>query len=339
MFTIVNKMSSTINLTSSQETNLNENINQEQEKSETTFKKLSLYKKLVYIKNIITVEPVLCLYILPAFIAPIAVQNLQIQMACRVNLQLNDTICSDLLSLNNTNYEKDVQVQVTGMIPWKTPLSTAIPSILVLFFGSYSDRHKKRKPFLMMPLFGEFISTICFMFCAMNITKWPMEVAGLAESLFPALTGSLTIMMMSVYSYIAEVSNLETRTFRIGLVHIIAAAVAPIGYSLSGVLFENIGFYGVFSISLILFALAFFYAIFYVKEPRSSAVNLPKRNLCVDLFDPQHIVETVVAVFKKRSGTKRLRIILLMLTFIVILGPSNGNFVRFLKKYYLDVLF
>lgn len=168
-------MESTINLT--------EQINEDSD-NQLNFKQLSLRQKILYLKRIITVEPLVCCYILPLLIASLAVQTLQLQMACRVNLQLNDTICSDLLSDNNTEYEKQVEIAVTEMLPWKTALSTTIPSVLVLFFGSYSDRHKRRKPFLISPIVGEFFATVVLIFCVINISAWPMQVAGLAESFF-----------------------------------------------------------------------------------------------------------------------------------------------------------
>lgn len=318
-------MASTANLTTAESTiELQENGNQP-EKTVQNFKDLSLLKKLLFVKNILTVEPFLCCYIVPSLISVLAVANLTHQMACRVNLQFNVTICSDLLSPNNTEYEKQVEVTALSMLPWKTPLSSSIPAIMVLFLGSYSDRHRKRKPFLLMPLLGELLSTTGFIFCALNLSTWPMEISGIAESLFPALTGGITVMMMSVYSYIADVTTPENRTFRFGLVHILAAAIAAIGYAISGILYQSIGFYGVFTISIIIHLTGFIYCVFYIKEPRSAPADLPKKNICFDIFDPRHVVDTVVVVFKKRSGSERARIILLMLTFIVILGPGFGE--------------
>lgn len=320
-------MASTANLTAESTLELQENGKLPE--TVQTFKDLSLLKKLLFVKNILTVEPFLCCYIMPSLISVLAVANLTHQMACRVNLQFNDTICSDLLSPNNTEYEKQVEVTALSMLPWKTPLGSSIPAIMVLFLGSYSDRHRKRKPFLLMPLLGELLSTTGFIFCALNLSTWRMEISGIAESLFPALTGGITVMMMSVYSYIADVTTPENRTFRFGLVHILAASISSIGYAISGILYQSIGFYGVFTISIIIHLTGFFYCVFYIKEPRSAPTDLPKKNICFDIFDPRHVVDTVVVVFKKRSGSERIRIILLMLTFIVILGPGFGEYSKF----------
>ncbi|GLV39720.1 uncharacterized protein CBL_08214 [Carabus blaptoides fortunei] len=316
-------MASTANLTADSTLELREN--DKPVETVQSFKDLSLLQKVLFVKNILTVEPFLCCYVMPTLIAVLAVANLKHQMACRVNLQFGDTICSDLLSPNNTEYEKQVEVMALSMLPWTTPLSSSIPAVMVLFLGSYSDRHRKRKPFLLMPLLGELMSTTGFILCALNLSTWRMEISGVAENLFPALTGGLTVMMMSVYSYIADVTTVENRTFRFGLVHILAASISSIGFAVSGILFQSIGFYGVFTISLIVHVTGLLYCVFYIKEPRTAPADLPKKNVCFDIFDPRHVIDTIVVVFKKRSGSERTRIILLMLTFVVILGPNYGE--------------
>lgn len=253
---------STANLTSGSTLELQENGKASE--STTKFKDLSLKYKIKYIKNVITVEPLLCCYILPTLLGLLAIQNMSLELACRVNLKniitendgnttdellekidFDDELCTKLLNNEPTNSsaaaEVYIQKLVASMITWKTPLQSAVPAVLVLFIGNYSDRHKLRKPFLIMPLIGEIMSAIGFMFCAANRYRWPMEAVGVSEALFPSLSGGSTTMMMAMYAYVADVSSLEMRTLRIGIVHITATVLAPIGLSLSGILYKEIG--------------------------------------------------------------------------------------------------
>lgn len=130
---------------------------------------------------------------------------------------------------------------------------------------------------------------------------------------------------MGVYAFVAEDSSTESRTLRIGMVHIISAAVSLIGYSLSGIVFTTLGYFGIFTISLTFYVIGICYAVFFIKEPRFQQSTTVDKNICADLFDPTHIKDIFTTVFKTRRGTDRLRIILLMATFIVILGPNYGK--------------
>lgn len=110
----------------------------------TSSKKSSLKTKFMGLFNMVTVEPILCFYVFPQMLSSIAVNVLTFQMACRVNLNFNETICDDLLSLNNSAYEMQVQKEAAKLMVWKKPLATLVPAILILFMGSYSDRYHIR---------------------------------------------------------------------------------------------------------------------------------------------------------------------------------------------------
>lgn len=106
--------------------------------------KPSIKKKILKLFSDITVEPILCFYTFPQLLSQIAISNLQFQTACRVNLGLNETICDDILRVNNSEYEMLVQKEAAKLLVWKKPVSTLIPALLILFIGSFSDRYKIR---------------------------------------------------------------------------------------------------------------------------------------------------------------------------------------------------
>lgn len=58
----------------------------------------TLYQKYEYLKSHITVEPMLACYIMPSCLAGLATQNLNLEKACRVNLQYEKHICDALSS-------------------------------------------------------------------------------------------------------------------------------------------------------------------------------------------------------------------------------------------------
>lgn len=64
----------------------------------------------------------------------------------------------------------------------------------------------------------------------------------LVESVFPALTGGWFTMFMAVFSYVADVTDKDSRTLRIGIVNVFCSLGIPIGMALSGVLYKRIGY-------------------------------------------------------------------------------------------------
>lgn len=113
-----------------------------------SWKEMDFKEKCRHVKRNITVEPMLAYYIMPSVLAGLATQNLNLEKACRVNLDYGDVICDALSQRETANYteeEKAVQTLVAGMQGWKTVLQSLMPCLLILFWGSWSDRNGRRK--------------------------------------------------------------------------------------------------------------------------------------------------------------------------------------------------
>lgn len=93
--------------------------------------------------------------------------------------------------------------------------------------------------------------------------------------MFPAFTGGMTILFLSVFSYVADVTTVETRTFRIGLVATAVSWGFPVAIALSGVAFEALGFTGVYIMDIAIYAIALAYGMKYLKEPHPPVPRPP----------------------------------------------------------------
>ncbi|XP_053685300.1 LOW QUALITY PROTEIN: solute carrier family 46 member 3-like [Sabethes cyaneus] len=291
----------------------------------------ALLEKFRYFKNNITVEPIVACYIMPSVLAGLATQNLNLEKACRVNLDYGDTVCDALTRRETANYtheEEMIQQMVARMAGWKTVLQSALPCLLILFWGSWSDRHGRRKPCILIPIIGEFATAIGLILCT-YFERLPMEVAAVTEALFPALSGGWFTMFMGVFSYIADVTTTEERTLRIGIVNLCFSLGVPIGMAFSGILLKQIGFYGVFSISASLYLVAFFYGVFFLKEvdivDEKERLKAKEKNMVADFFDKEHVLQTFRVAFKKGERQRRLRVIMLMIVVMVVIGPLHGE--------------
>lgn len=101
--------------------------------------KMSYLQKVKLIFLNVTVEPIMICYILPSIMASLSAQNLALEKACRVNLQLEDSTCNALTMRNTSGYtqsdEVAVQKLVASMAAWKNILQSLLPSLMLMFLG------------------------------------------------------------------------------------------------------------------------------------------------------------------------------------------------------------
>ncbi|XP_032684200.1 solute carrier family 46 member 3-like [Odontomachus brunneus] len=305
-----------------------------------TWKSMSVRQKWSFLTSNITVEPMVACYVIPSVLSSLAVQNLILEKACRVNLAYPDEVCSALSARNTTGYEAEetaVQQLVARMQTWKTPLQSALPTILILFMGAWSDRTGLRKPCMLLPIIGEFFSSVTLICCTYWFYELPMEAVVL-EALWPALAGGWSTMFMGIFSYIADITSVESRTLRIGAANVFLSFGVPIGMALSGILYTKLGFYGVFSITSVCYILSFVYGLVVIKEPprvlaerarKKALPSKPKRiSVCafvMDFFSLRHIEETFRVAFKKGANNRQKRAIVLMVIVMVVIGPLYGE--------------
>lgn len=112
------------------------------------WKDMTFLQKCKHIKKNTTVEPTLAFYVMPSILSALATQNLFLEKACRTNLAYGEEICDSLTARNTANYtveEKAVQSLVAGLQGWKTVFQSLLPCLIILFWGSWSDRHQRRK--------------------------------------------------------------------------------------------------------------------------------------------------------------------------------------------------
>ncbi|CAG9822653.1 unnamed protein product [Phaedon cochleariae] len=292
---------------------------------------MSMSQRWNYFKENITVEPMLACYIIPSVLASLATQNLNLEKACRVNLAYPKEICDALTERRTENYtsiEEEVQQLVASMGIWKTILQSGLPAFLIMFVGSWSDRWGKRKPCMLFPILGELMTVLGLIICTFFFYELPMEVAGFVEGFFPALTGGWFTMFMGVFSYIGDVTTLDVRTLRIGIVNVFCSLGIPIGLALSGILYKKIGFYGIFSISAVMYVVALYYGYKQIKEPKKIDVpTLPDRPCAFfrDFFDVRHLMDTFNVAFKEGKNKRKMKVMLLMLVVMVVIGPMHGE--------------
>jgi MFS transporter, PCFT/HCP family, solute carrier family 46, member 3 len=202
--------------------------------------KQSLIKKAL---SFISVEPFVLAWFLPSCILIVAMENLNLEKTCRVNLGLSHEICENMINktINDINCaDVDISVNQTAsggltqlaidvcraetesqkllsvVFGLRAPIAAIFPLIIVLFAGGWSDKKGIRKPLVLFPILGELIGSIILLLSSIFMHEIPMEIPAYSERVIPSLFGGQTLMLMGIYSYLAGVTTEENRTFRFG---------------------------------------------------------------------------------------------------------------------------
>lgn len=299
---------------------------------------VSCGKRIRMFFGFFTVEPFLLCYVLPIAISGLAVQKLNIEKACRVDLNVSEEICARAVNgdvSDNDTIGTAAQLNATKLVAdmtaWQHPLQSSIPAIVILNVGAWSDKTGNRKTLMLIPVIGEIISSFGLLLATYFFLEWPLWVTALIEALPSALTGGYAIALMGSYSLIADLTSIESRTFRIGLVGIIVTLGVPFGTSISGVLTEAVGYYGIFGINLALYILAFIYTFFRIKNVRTTKLEGTMVRKVLDFFHPRNVWDTISLLFMSR-GKQLIQIVLVICAHIVIMGPVFGK-INFIISY------
>lgn len=265
----------------------------------------------------VTCEPVMLLYFTGLALSQVASQNLLLQKACHPG---------DIIPEPTTNCTNEVESEkiVTEIQTWKEAITLFGPVLFVLFAGSWSDRHgKNRKPLMWLPLCGQIISDLL---CVLNVYfwSWSPTVAALSQSIPAALSGWRSCFLIGVVSYVSDISPLESRTVRSGVVSGLYFLGTPIGATLFGLFFQRIGFYGVFLLSVVLCAAALLYLVVFVSHSDPSKLSECKLKPWEGLLDPRHVLQSLKTITKPREDYKRAVLLLTVLVAPMTMASIQG---------------
>lgn len=297
-------------------------------------KSKGILKNIKYFFRETTVEPCLFIYMLCTSLSSMAVQNMHLEKSCRVHYDFGDDICDRIRDLNTTGLESEltqVQTLVAKVMAWKFPLQTAIPAVLVLFVGAWSDKYKKRKICILFPFIGEIITNIGLLFATYYFKELSLQATALIEALPAACTGSYIIIFMGMYSFMSDRTTIENRTFRLGIVTIFVSFGTPTGTALSGVLLRGLGYYGVFSLILLLHLSSFLYGLLRLEDVALEQTVVVRdeinRTGCDKLFrDVFGLVgNTVLVALRPRALNGRTQIFLVLALYLIMVGPLYGD--------------
>ncbi|KAK9888682.1 hypothetical protein WA026_000912 [Henosepilachna vigintioctopunctata] len=282
-------------------------------------------KKASWILRNVSLEPMVFLTIFASMTYQLIVQNLYLEKACRVEIGFNTSICDAMTNREGSGYspdqERDVQKIVSKMMALRSFIQGFFPVFILLFAGSWSDRHNKRKPLILLPILGEILCCISLIINTIFFYELPLILTTLGDSLFFSLMGGWPCLLTGVYSYVGTRTDEHNRTMKIGFVSASSMAASIIGSSSAGIIFKSAGFIPSFSICITLFTVALLLGKFVVEDNKTKDKNEKSCNFFKEVFH----IKYITGVFKIFRKGVTCRIIVILLAGVMTVGPWYGE--------------
>ncbi|CAG9857347.1 unnamed protein product [Phyllotreta striolata] len=271
--------------------------------------------KLAYYASYVTVEPTLVLYMMAFMTTSVIEQSFYVYKSCIANHGYNETICRNLNKKQHENITKEVQVTTSNFLIWNNIAGHAVPIVLALFMGAWSDKRGRKLP-LIIGLTGKLIFSLMIVVNSLN-PQWPVEYIIYTATLPSALSGADVAIFASSFTYLIDVSSLEYRTMRVTVLEVAYLATMPLGVALGSYLYNyvlNKSYTYMFIINSCLMIGAILYSSLRLRwrtnlkqRPLSEAPNKLR-----DFFDYNHLVNTVQVMCKRRPNNRRIYLLVLV---------------------------
>lgn len=271
----------------------------------------------------ITVEPVLFLFMMGLFMQTPAYQQLILNKVCQESY--NISICTKI----QEKEDEFKAVQSGGS--YIMLIHLAIMSLLSVFpaliLGAWSDMGSRRVGMILPCVFSVASGGL---YIAIYYVKSMTVYWTLAGAVLIGVSGGHVSMFLSVFSYLADITNSTNRTFRIGIAESMIFLGGTFGFLLSGILLEHSTFTILFGVYCGCNLLGALYVLIWLQDPiilnefsrlneeyhgedASEVNNNPaKKSIATYLKD------SCYTIVKKREGQNRLKIHLILLCVLLI---------------------
>jgi PCFT/HCP family folate transporter-like MFS transporter 1/3 len=210
---------------------------------------------------------------------------------------------------------KDIQSE-TSFILLATIITSTIPTLfMTLMLGSWSD-NVGRRTVIAIAIFGSITesSLILIIICF----KLPIYFLMLS-SFVGGVCGYFPTIILSVFSYVADITHPGQRAFRLGILEAIAFISGMISHLSSGWWIEKTGYVSPYWLIISLHFSAFLYTIFILPESRYITGKKFGQGLC----EFQHIKSIIHLFQRKRNGQRRKLIYLMTATACMMLSSTG----------------
>ncbi|XP_046384244.1 tetracycline resistance protein, class C-like isoform X2 [Ischnura elegans] len=281
--------------------------------------------------KVINVEPILFFVSFSMVLSDAPFQDLVLKRICLETPGIEPDVCESLPQ--HPKEEEMVQPRAVILLMAKSLIEAILPALMAFWVGPWSDRTRRRKPLLVLPLVG-YALRYAILAILVGFTSVRPEYF-LIASVPIAVSGGLVSTFTSLTCIVGDETEGDgpTRTLRLGLLQaFFIVGILPASLMSSSVL-SALGYHGVFAISGLALLLALVITLFIVKD--TPPVRDPD-----DKGDQQTVglvKEMFQTVFKERPNGGRACIILCVLalasSIITYEGESSLGFLYVREKF------
>lgn len=287
-------------------------------------KMCTLIQKL---RNLITVEPVMFLFMTGTFLLTPAYQQLILFKVCSELYYENRDICADLQ--NHQAESTAVQSKASYIMLIYMSVTSFLSVIPAIFLGSWSDRAGRKVGMCLPSIFSAVGGGL---FIAVAVVPEIGAYWTIVNAAIIGISGSHVAVFLSVFSYLADISDGAALTTRISIAEAMVYLGGTAGFLLGGTLLQYYSFTHAFGVFCGCHILSVIYVICWLKDSKHQQ-DQEKMLQGVDegileetnsLSLSMYAKETLSCIVKKRPAQDRLKLYLLVLcTFLINLGNTG----------------
>lgn len=229
----------------------------------------------------------------------------------------NDDSCVDLSEYPDR--QDEVQEVSAHYITWYRFLWNLPALGLTLFCGSWSDK-VGRKLVLILPCLGTVVTTVIYLVSTIKRGYYlPMVLCG---AVIRGTFGGTAVLLMAVQSYVSDITSINNRTWRFGVLLAMNYFGNVLGYVFMGIVLKMANFEDVFVTVCAMQSFCVFWALLFIRdrlridEIKSETENSNDQSL-KNLFRVQHLRDSLEVVTKKRENGARRHLCMLLLGVII----------------------
>lgn len=222
----------------------------------------------------------------------------------------NESLCLSLQ--RHHDLDDEVQRQSSRYIMYYRILLNVPAMVLSLFCGAWSDKFGRKIP-MIAPCLGSVLSVLMYMLSVVYRQHALLFI--LVGAYIQGMFGKTAVITMAVHSYVADITEHDERTCKLGAMLGVNFFGYFLGALLAGILLDTTSFLIALSTVVIFHACALLCGIIFVTEsPVESKGNTKESmNFFTGLFQLSNVKESLMVLCQKRSDNSRHILIIVFL--------------------------
>lgn len=278
--------------------------------------------------KLVTVEPILFLYMLVIFMENNALQDLIYVKSC---LNLNSTEQFNISKCNAHNKENNTAVvlEAAYWLRYNGAFLFFFTFISSFYVASWSDKFGRKFPMIIPPLGTAIAASIN---CALSIFMDADIAYFFISSTISGITFGTVGIVASTFGFVSDISDESSRTKRMVILESMIFIGGTLGIYIGGEFLKDIdynvqlnGFAKLFILEICIAVIISVYILLRIPKHTGTESHTPVS--CSSLFQLNHVKDTLKTVFQPRNGGKRKIILLLLLALFFIYFGLVGKYI------------